>query len=155
LIRYFVHRGGRTETADRLDPAWLSPDSGAVVWADVAEPTDADGAVLREEFGLHELVVEAAFQRETQPKVESYGRYLYVVLHGINFSAAEHSFETHETDFFLAANFLVTVHDGQRRHRTSRVCPGRSMCSKAPARCTVSSTPWSSLWPEVDESRSG
>jgi magnesium transporter len=115
LIRYFVHRGGRTELVDHLDPAWLSPDSGAVVWADVAEPTEADGAVLREQFGLHELPVEAAFQRETNPKVESYGNYLYIVLHGINFQAAEHRFDTHETDFFLAHNFLVTVHDGQRR----------------------------------------
>jgi magnesium transporter len=54
-------------------------------------------------------------QRETHPKVESYGRYLYIVLHGINFQAAEHTFETHETDFFLAPNFLITLHDGQRR----------------------------------------
>ena len=115
MIRYFVHRGGRTEQVDRLDPALLLPDSVAVVWADVFEPTEADAVVLRDVFGLHELPVEAAFQRETQPKVESYGRYLYIVLHGINFQAAEHSFETHETDFFLAANFLVTVHDGQRR----------------------------------------
>ena len=72
-------------------------------------------AVLRDDFGLHELPVEAAVQRETSPKVESYGRYLYVVLHGIDFQAAEHTFDTHETDFFLAPNFLVTVHDGQRR----------------------------------------
>jgi len=115
LIRYFVHRDGRTELFDRLEPAWLSSDSGAVVWADVAEPTEADGEVLREGFGLHQLAVEAAFQRETHPKVESYGRYLYIVLHGINFQAAEHNFETHETDFFLAPNFLVTIHDGQRR----------------------------------------
>ena len=102
MIRYFVHRGGRTELVDRLDPALLSPDSGAVVWADVAEPTDADGAVLREVFALHELPVEAALQRETHPKVESFGDYLYIVLHGINFQAADHTFETHETDFFLA-----------------------------------------------------
>ena len=115
MIRYFVHRGGRTERADHLDPAWLSADGSAVVWADVREPTDADGDALREQFGLHELVVEAALQRETQPKVESYGRYLYIVLHGINFSAAEHNFETHETDFFLSSRFLITVHDGQRR----------------------------------------
>jgi magnesium transporter len=115
LIRYFVHRGGRTELADRLDPAWLSQDSGAVVWADVAEPTEADGAILRDHFGLHEIPVEAALQRETHPKVESYGRYLYIVLHGINFQAAEHTIETHETDFFLAPNFLITIHDGQRR----------------------------------------
>jgi len=115
LIRYFVHRDGRTEESEHLAPALLSPDSGAVVWADVSEPTDADGIVLREQFGLHELPVEAAFLRETTPKVESYGRYLYIVLHGINFQASEHHFETHETDFFLASNFLVTIHDGQRR----------------------------------------
>jgi magnesium transporter len=124
LIRYFVHRGGRTELVDRLDPAWLSADSDVVVWADVAEPIEADGAVLRDVFGLHELVVEAAFQRETNPKVERYEHYLYVVLHGINFDAEEHRFETHETDFFLSAKFLVTVHDGQRRSiaHISEVC---------------------------------
>ena len=115
MIRYFVHRGGRTESVQGLDPAWLLPDSGVVVWADVIEPTEQDAAVLREVFQLHELPVEAAVQRETNPKVESYGRYLYIVLHGINFQAAEHTFETHETDFFLAANFLITIHDGQRR----------------------------------------
>ena len=63
MIRYFVHRGGRTELFDRLDPAWLLPDSGAVVWADVAEPTEADGEILRGEFGLHQLAVEAAIRR--------------------------------------------------------------------------------------------
>lgn len=115
MIRYFVHRGGRTELADRLDPAWLLPDSGAVVWADVTEPTETDAAVMRDAFGLHELAVEAAVRRETNPKVESYGKYLYVVLHGINFHAEKHEFDTTETDFFLSAGFLVTVHDGQRR----------------------------------------
>jgi magnesium transporter len=114
LIRYFVHRAGRTEAADRLDPSLLSAED-AWVWADVAEPTDQDAATLQSVFGLHELPVEAAVQRETHPKVESYGRYLYIVLHGINFQAAEHAFETHETDFFLAPNFLITIHDGQRR----------------------------------------
>ncbi|MGH9218481.1 MAG: magnesium transporter CorA family protein [Vicinamibacterales bacterium] len=115
MIRYFVHRGGRTETVDRLDPSWLSSDSGVMVWADVAEPTEADAAVLREVFGLHELPVEAAVKRETNPKVESYGSYLYIVLHGIDFQAAEHTFDTNEIDFFLAPHFLVTIHDGQRR----------------------------------------
>lgn len=124
MIRYFVHRGGRTETVDRFDPAWLLPDSGTVVWADVAEPTDEDGAILRSGFGLHELPVEAALQRETSPKVESYQHFLYIVLHGINFNAAEHTFDTAETDFFLASNFLITVHDGKRRsiEHVSQLC---------------------------------
>lgn len=124
MIRYFVHRGGHTERADRLDPSIAraiegkpSPDAAddVLVWADVSEPTDDDGAVLRDVFHIHELAVESALQRETQPKVESYGSYLYLVLHGINFEASEHRFDTHETDFFLSPRFLVTVHDGQRR----------------------------------------
>ena len=126
MIRYFVHRGGRTETVDRLDPTWLTT-SGMVVWADVAEPTEGDTAVLRDVFKLHELPVEAAVQRETQPKVESYGGYLYIVLHGINFQAAEHTFETHETDFFLSQNFLITIHDGQRRS----IAHIAELCSRA------------------------
>lgn len=93
-----------------------SPDvDDVVVWADVSEPTDEDGAVLREVFHIHELAVEAALQRETQPKVESYGSYLYIVLHGINFRAEQHRFDTHETDFFLSPRFLITLHDGHRR----------------------------------------
>ena len=115
MIRYFVHKGGQTELADRFDPSWLSADNGVVVWADVSEPTEADGLALRQQFGLHELPVEAALQRETQPKVESYGSYLYIVLHGINFQAAEHTFETSETDYFLSPKFLITIHDGHRR----------------------------------------
>ena len=124
MIRYFVHRGSRTELVDHLDAALLSADSGAVVWADVSEPTEADGAVLRDVFGFHELAVEAAVQRETHPKVESYGRYLYLVLHSIDYKADEHCFESYETDFFLAGNFLVTVHDGERRSiaHTAELC---------------------------------
>jgi magnesium transporter len=132
LIRYFVHRGGRTELVDRLDTTLLeggrfSPPEDVVVWAEVGEATEQDGEVLRTVFGLHELAVEAALQREMQPKVESYGRYLYLVLHGINFHAAEHNFETHETDFFLGPRFLVTVHDGQRRS----IAHISELCSRA------------------------
>ena len=167
MIRYFVHRGGRTELVDRLDPAWLlpaaaeasaAPDS-VVVWADVAEPTEADGAILRDRFGLHELVVEAALQREPHPKVESYGRYLYIVLHGINFEPPSTHFETHETDFFLAPNFLVTVHDGQRRSiaQISEVCTRADTSSaKVPRRLLhrIVDTMVDHYRPEVEEARS-
>lgn len=124
MIRYFVHRGGRTELVDRLDPALLSPDSGAVVWADVVDATANESAVLLDAFGLHELALEAALQRETNPKVEAYDGHLYIVLHGINFDAVEHTFETAETDFFLSSNFLVTIHDGKRRsiEHVSQLC---------------------------------
>jgi magnesium transporter len=126
------------------------------VWADVAEPTEQDAKQLRENFGLHELAVEAAVQRETNPKVESYGRYLYIVLHGINFQAAEHAFETHETDFFLAPNFLVTVHDGQRRsiaHVTDLCARAHHILAEGPVALLhrIVDTMVDHYRPEVDE----
>jgi magnesium transporter len=115
VIRYFVHREGRTVAVEALEPAWLTPGSGVYVWADLAEPTPDDGQILRELFGIHDLAVEDALGATHHPKVEAYGELLYVVLHGINFHASEHAFDTHDTDFFVTEQFLVTVHDGKRR----------------------------------------
>jgi magnesium transporter len=49
------------------------------------------------------------------PKAEAFTGYLYVILHGIDFRGEEHFFETHDVDFFLGSNYLVTVHDGTSR----------------------------------------
>lgn len=115
MIRYFVHREGATQQVDAVEQAWLDPGSGVTIWADVAEATEADGAVLREVFGLHELAVVDALSPTHHPKIETYGHVLYVVLHGINFHPGDHAFDTHDTDFFVTPQFLITVHDGKRR----------------------------------------
>ncbi|MDH4064983.1 MAG: hypothetical protein OEW19_11330, partial [Acidobacteriota bacterium] len=115
MTRFFIHRHGTTEQVPAIEHQWLAADSGVVVWADFADPTPEEGRLLAELFGFHELAIESALQREPHPKVESYGGYLYLVLHGINFQSEQHEFDTHDTDFFLGSNFLVTVHDGRRR----------------------------------------
>jgi magnesium transporter len=114
-MRVFVHENGVTREEPRLDPAWLAPDGHRMLWVDLAEPSEAEGRVLIDVFHFHDLTVEAALQREMHPKIESFGDYLYLVLHGINFHGDQHAFDTHETDFFLGPNYLVTVHDGKRR----------------------------------------
>ncbi len=115
VIRYFINRNRHTELVPDLDPAWLSAESGAFVWADFAQPGSDEGQILREAFKLHELAVEDALEQTNQPKVESYDGYLHLVMHGINFQPEEHVFDTYDVDFFLSANYLVTVHDGKRR----------------------------------------
>jgi magnesium transporter len=115
LIAYKIYREGRTEAVEAIDPAWLKPESGVRVWADVRQPTEADGRVLQEVFGLHPLAVQDALQSIQNPKIETYAGLLYVVLHGIDFRPESDTFETHDTDFFVTRIFLVTVHDGQRR----------------------------------------
>lgn len=120
MITYYVHSStgsgvGCSTQTDTFDPAWLAPGSGVIVWADVRQPDANDARILRDGFGFHELAVQDAMESLQYPKVESYGTYIYIVLHGIDFKPGEHAFETQDTDFFLGSNYLVTVHDGQRR----------------------------------------
>jgi magnesium transporter len=130
MIRVYAHVNGKTSQVDRVDPAWLAPDSAAVIWVDLASPTTEEGtSILKDVFHFHELAVEDALSELEYPKVESYGSYLYLILHRIDFSAPEHCFKTHDVDFFLGRNYLVTIHSGDSRSiaHISEVCQRNSM----------------------------
>ena len=116
MISVYVYRNGDTQTTDRVEPQWLDPSSGVTLWVDVVQPTPEEGqAILANTFHFHPLSVEDALSEIHHPKVEPYDRYLYVILHGIDFQASEHQFATRDVDFFLGDNYLVTVHDGRSR----------------------------------------
>jgi magnesium transporter len=115
LIRIFKNEGGSTETVDRVDPAWIKPGSGIQVWVDLDQPTPDESRILSDVFHFHEFAIEDALSELHHPKVESYGEYLYLILHGIDFKASEHCFTTKDIDFFLGAQYLVTVHPGVSR----------------------------------------
>ena len=115
MIKIYKHEGGSTQVVDQVDPAWIEPGSGIAVWVDLDQPTAEESAVLRDVFHFHELAIEDALSELHHPKVESYGDYLYLILHGIDFKASEHRFTTKDVDFFLGAQYLVTVHPGVSR----------------------------------------
>ncbi len=115
MIRVYKHEDGATRIVESVDPAWLTAGSGVRVWVDLDQPTPDEARVLSEVFHFHELAIEDALSELHHPKVESYGDYLYLILHGIDFRASEHCFSTKDIDFFLGAQFLVTVHPGVSR----------------------------------------
>src|SRR3954470_15902698 len=112
MITIFVERNGVTEPAAKFDRAWLNPASGAQVWVDLAAPSIPEGLILSDTFNFHRLSVEDAMSARQYPKAEAYDGYLYVILHGIHYEKGDHAFGTHDVDFFVGANYLVTVHDG-------------------------------------------
>jgi magnesium transporter len=116
MVTIFIHRDGRTERVQRLDRAWLNPAANVYLWVDLAAPSIPEVLILSDTFAFHPLSVEDAKADLQYPKIEAYDGYLYVILHGIDFHAGEKDFATHDVDFFLGANYLVTVHDG---HSTS------------------------------------
>ena len=128
MLNVYALSNGQPVSAEHVDPAWLDVDSGVVFWADLVAPGPEETALLTSTFGFHELAVEDALSETHQPKVESYPGFLYVILHGIDFEESEHEFATHDVDFFLGPNFLVTVHDGRSRS-VKRIA---DLCAKSP-----------------------
>ncbi|HVJ27371.1 MAG TPA: magnesium/cobalt transporter CorA [Vicinamibacterales bacterium] len=115
MITIYRNQAGATACVDRVDPAWLHPGSGVWLWVDLSAPTPDEVRVLSNVFHFHELSVEDALSEIHHPKVEWYGDYLYLILHGIDFREAEHCFKTQDVDFFLGEQYLVTVHPGISR----------------------------------------
>jgi magnesium transporter len=115
VISILLQRKNVTERVQAVEPEWLRPGSDVVLWVDLAAPTPEDFRILSETFHFHPLAVEDAVADVPHPKIEPYDGYVYLILHGIDFRAAQHRFATHDTDFFLGPNYLVTVHDGQTR----------------------------------------
>jgi magnesium transporter len=115
MVSIYVRRHAETQRAPEIDPAWLDPASDVTFWVDLAAPTPDDGRLLGDLFHFHPLSIEDALGAVHQPKVEPYNGYLYLILHGIDFREEEHWFATHDVDFFLGRNYLVTIHDGRSR----------------------------------------
>ena len=128
LVKIYKHEAGATKAVESVDPAWLRPGSGIVIWVVMDNPTTEEAKILGDVFHIHELAIEDALAEIHHPKIESYGDYLYLVLHGIDFQARQHMFKTKDVDFFLAPQFLITVHHGVSRSikKVEQVCERNS-----------------------------
>src|SRR6188768_276791 len=120
MVTIFLHRNGQTERVTSIDRSWLNPASPTVLWVDLAAPSIPEALILSDTFAFHPLSVEDARADLQYPKIEAYDGYLYAILHGIDFdtSKSDACFASHDVDFFIGANYLVTVNDGHSRSVT-------------------------------------
>lgn len=115
MVTIFINRNGQTEQVKSIDRVWLNPASNTFVWVDLAAPSIPEFLILSDTFVFHPLSVEDARAELHYPKIEAYDGYLYAILHGIAYQSAEEEFSTHDVDFFVGSNYLVTVHNGHSR----------------------------------------
>lgn len=126
MITVLVHENGETRRAEAVDPAWIRPDSGVIVWVDIEQPEPSARSVLADVFRFHELAVEDALSEVHHPKIEEYDGYLYLILHAIVVGENHTGFVTRDVDFFLGTNYLVTV----RHERSHLIEQQQSICLK-------------------------
>ena len=102
---------------DQLAAALTDPL--ALIWVDLdGEDPGAYQPLLADTFKFHSLAIEDALLDSHSPKLNDWVEYLYVVLHAVDFDQNLLDVDTHEVDFFVGHNYLVTHHVS--RWRSSR-----------------------------------
>lgn len=85
-----------------------------LLWVDIQkEPRETVEPLLREVFGFHPLAIDDALDETHVPKVDDWGAYLYIVLHGVLDSTLQEGDElkTDEIDIFAGSRYIVTFQD--------------------------------------------
>jgi magnesium transporter len=85
-------------------------------WVGLVAPCDAEMELARRQFGLHPLAVEDALNPAQMPKVEIYGKQLFIIARTATLDGGE-KIEYGQTALFLGPDFLVTVRlDSHQSH---------------------------------------
>src|SRR4026208_292106 len=98
---------------DQIRPALARDDQ--FVWLGLYEPEQDVLRKVQQQFGLHDLAVEDAYNAHQRPKLELYEDSVFVVLRTAHMAASSHHLEFGETHIFLGRNYLVTVRHGSLR----------------------------------------
>ena len=81
------------------------------VWVALRDAKSDELAVMKEEFGLHELAVEDASRGHQRPKIEEYGDSLFVVVKTIECRDGEVA--VGEVDIFVGQDYILSSRDGE------------------------------------------
>lgn len=104
-------KGGRVEILARPE---LLPDyignKDTFLWVDVERPTQNDMQFLEKHFSFHPLAIEDCLTAIQRPKIDRYGKYLFIVLHAATLAAHKDKATSLEVDTFVGESYVVTVH---------------------------------------------
>lgn len=111
--KVYAYTKGST-TVDERSPAELPKlieDPNVIFWVDLCGRDPAHDTLLTEVFKIHPLVLEDMFLDAPQPKIEDFGDYLYLVVHGLDRNAEQpDNIETIELDLVIGPRFILTHH---------------------------------------------
>ncbi|MGD9115824.1 MAG: magnesium/cobalt transporter CorA [Dehalococcoidia bacterium] len=83
-----------------------------LLWVDIVATDEEDGKRLGELFNFHPLAIEDCLSPDIHPpKIDDFGDYLFIVVHGINHAADSEIVETAELAIFLGPHFMVSNHN--------------------------------------------
>ncbi len=115
-----VKRRGRTGSSGDGSPGSDEPlknlrtiELDGTRWLDIREPNAANIDHLRDEFGLHPLLLEDIMSRIQRPKIDIYDDYLFIVMQFPIHNKQTRVNIASEVDMVVGPDYFITLHDGR------------------------------------------
>ena len=108
---YLTEQDGlkRNLTEEEMQTAVKSEQG--LLWVDISETGEEEGDLLERVFDFHNLFIEDCVSPQIHPpKIDEYGDYLFIIVHGINHVTESDIVETAELNIFLGNNYVVSNH---------------------------------------------
>jgi magnesium transporter len=110
MLTSFVYRKKGLEwDLSRKDLAKVLWEKDALVWVDLEDPSEFESDLLVELFNFHPLAVEDCLIEHSEPKLDDYDEYLFLVVHAAAKEKGE-ELKTAELNLFVNKNYVVTFH---------------------------------------------
>lgn len=114
----FVLAGAKLSKTEKLAEVIEAYAGGATVWIDVGAGDEGERAALdrffEKDLELHPLTIEDLWSERALPKIEDFGRYLFVLAHGVRHDD-KGKICTLEIDVVTGPRFVLTHHDRPSR----------------------------------------
>src|SRR3989344_43194 len=81
-------------------------------WINITEPDQEMVQYLSDNFKYHPLDMEDVLSKVQYPKIDSYSKYLFIILQFPIYESERRIYKRSELDIFLGENYLITINTG-------------------------------------------
>src|SRR5881394_1479121 len=106
MIGHVVEKGELKTITDHTEMK-AALTSGRNIWIELeAQCVEAD-EILEQTLEIHPLTIEDIWQKRSQPKLEDYRNYLYLIIHALK-GPKKTGLDLVEVDIVIGKTFLIT-----------------------------------------------
>lgn len=113
VAAYLYRHGQRVREVSITERVPCAADKSEFVWIGIADPTEAEMQALSATYDLHPLAVEDALKANQLPKVDVYGKEIFVVARTAHLENGAIAYG--ETALFVGPTHIVSVRHGSPR----------------------------------------
>jgi magnesium transporter len=82
-----------------------------LLWVDIDGNSEKELDLLDKTFRFHHLAIEDCLsERINPPKVDNFDSYIFVIVHGVNYTVESDIVETSQLEVFVGSHFIISHH---------------------------------------------